>query len=79
MKRGGPLARKTPLKAKTPLRASRKPVARRSRPKGAKTSAQLRKELDALFSRYIRYSAVEPDGLVSCYTCPYRGEPKKMP
>jgi len=40
--------------------------------------SKLKKELDTLFSRYIRYSAVESDGLVSCYTCPRRDLPGKM-
>lgn len=85
MKRTG-LVRKTPLKAKAPLKARKRPQERRAAPKATKTDrrpkprskAQLRKELDTLFSRFIRYSAVEKDGLVSCYTCPHRGEPKKM-
>jgi hypothetical protein len=64
-----PLARKTPLKTKTGLKAKK--------PKG-KPALTLRKKLDTLFSRYIRYSAIEADGLVSCYTCPHRNEPKKM-
>lgn len=71
-----PLARKTPLKS-TP-RGSKLPQDASKRVKGPKPKAKLRKELDALFSRFVRYSAVEPDGLVSCYTCPNRNEPKKM-
>lgn len=43
-----------------------------------KPKAKLRKELDALFSKYIRFSDIEPDGMVSCYTCPNRNVPQKM-
>lgn len=70
------LARKTPLKSLG--KAPKRPQDARKRVKAPKSKAKLRKELDALFSRFVRYSAVEPDGLVSCYTCPNRNEPKKM-
>lgn len=78
--------KRTALQRNTPLKASKRPQERRSatnatkagrRPK-TRSKTQLRNELDALFSRFIRYSGVEKDGLVSCYTCRHRGEPKKM-
>lgn len=48
-------------------------------PKPKKRSvSKLKKELDTLFSRYVRYSAVEADGMVPCYTCPNRNVPAKM-
>lgn len=43
-----------------------------------RSAAKLRKQLDTIFSRYIRYSAVEADGMVSCYTCPNRNLPGKL-
>lgn len=48
-------------------------------PKPKKRSvSKLKKELDTLFSRWVRYSAIGPDGLVECYTCLRRFEPKKI-
>lgn len=37
-----------------------------------KTTSQLKKELDSLFSKFIRLSYADQDGFVSCYTCPKR-------
>lgn len=34
-----------------------------------KTAAKLKKELDAVFSRYIRLSHSDRDGFVNCFTC----------
>lgn len=69
MKRS-PLKRKTPLKATTPLRGHRinsKPLkvakGSKSRTK-TKTQAQLKKELDQIFSIFIR--KIHP---ARCYTC----------
>lgn len=67
---------------RTPPKRSKSPATARKPRKDPKVStrsvSKLKKELDALFSRYIRYSAIERDGLVSCYTCSHRNEPKKM-
>ena len=38
----------------------------------------LTKKLDAVFSRWVRYSAVDDDGLCECYTCLKRNLPSKM-
>lgn len=35
-------------------------------------------DLDVLVSRWVRYSAVGPDGLVQCYTCPTKLPPAEM-
>lgn len=40
--------------------------------RGTKTAAQLKKELDAIFSKYIRLSFADKDGFVICYTCTKR-------
>lgn len=61
--------KRTALKRRAPLKST-KPNKR--------PATTARKKLDALFSRYIRFSAVEKDGLVSCYTCPKRDVPGKM-
>ena len=37
--------------------------------KKAKTHAQLKKELDAVFSKYIRWYYADANGMVECYTC----------
>jgi len=42
-----------------------------------KTTAQLKKKLDQVFSLYIRHK-YEKDGLVSCYTCSVRKPVKEM-
>ena len=34
-----------------------------------KTSAQLKKKLDAIFSKYIRWKYADKNGIVKCYTC----------
>jgi hypothetical protein len=66
-----PLKRKTALKAKQPLRSSKTPLRASKRAKGSKvatkkkkTMAQLKKELDRVFSIYIRKKYEK-----SCYTC----------
>lgn len=43
-----------------------------------KTVSRLVKELDALFSRFIRLSFVDNEGNVKCYTCSYKAPLKKM-
>lgn len=75
------IASKRPFKA----RLKRKPITRKPRtskrskgkikPKGI---SKLMKELDAVFSRFIRLSAADKDGIVSCYTCGHRNHWKKM-
>ena len=37
--------------------------------KKAKTHAKLKKELDAVFSKYIRWYYADANGYVECYTC----------
>lgn len=67
-----------PLK-RSPIK--RKPVSAVVKPKKKKkapTRSKLVKKLDAVFSQYIRYSAVERDGLVQCVTCPTRLPPQNM-
>lgn len=43
-----------------------------------KTSSQLKKELDTIFSRYIRQKYADSNGYETCYTCPYREHWKKL-
>jgi Bacteriophage Lambda NinG protein len=70
-----PLKRKTSLQATTPLKRATRPIARSKgvkRPKltpKPKTAAKLKKELDAIFSKYIRLKYSDENGNVACYTC----------
>lgn len=34
-----------------------------------KTAAKLKKELDSIFSKYIRLTYADKEGMVACYTC----------
>ena len=90
MKRSGfkqklttPLKR-TPLKAKTPLRASKinpKPFKAKKASKSkkkVKTQAQLKKDLDTIFSIYIRQKFSDSEGNNTCYTCGKAGTIKTM-
>ena len=45
--------------------------------KKKKTISKLKKELDAVFSKYIRNKYAK-NGMVKCYTCDHIGEIKKM-
>lgn len=38
----------------------------------------LTKKLDVIFSKYIRLMSRDRYGMVKCYTCDYREEPKKL-
>jgi len=64
-------------KPKTPLKAKNKPLRARSKPK-AKTQAWLKKELDRVFSIYIRQKFSDSDGNNTCYTCGKAGTIKTM-
>lgn len=55
-------------KKKTALRGKNKP----------KGVSKLMKELDAVFSRYVRLKNADSEGIVSCYTCGHRNHYKKM-
>ena len=55
-------------KTKTPLKAKNKPLKARSKPE-VKTQAWLKKELDRVFSIYIRQKHEDNKGNVECYTC----------
>lgn len=43
-----------------------------------KTTSQLKKELDKIFSEYIRRKYADSDGWVRCYTCPKMAFWKEM-
>ena len=43
-----------------------------------KTHAKLKKELDTVFSQFIRWSNADADGNVECYTCGIRKPVKQM-
>lgn len=38
----------------------------------------LKKKADAIFSVYVRTKYANKEGIIDCYTCPFRGEIKKM-
>ena len=69
------LKRKTALQATTPLRRTRivskgvKPPKRIQTTSKPKTAAKLKKDLDAIFSKYIRLKYSDSNGNVACYTC----------
>ncbi len=44
----------------------------------AKTHAKLKKELDAVFSKYIRWYYADSNGVVECYTCGVQKPVKEM-
>tara|TARA_R100001163_G_scaffold11860_1_gene10953 strand:- start:16177 stop:16587 length:411 start_codon:yes stop_codon:yes gene_type:complete len=46
--------------------------------KKTKTHAKLKKELDKVFSQYIRWSYADDNGLVECYTCNTKKHVKEM-
>jgi hypothetical protein len=60
-----------PPKAKKPRVATKKVSKKATAPKRpkSKTQAQLKKELDSVFSIYIRTKYADTDGMVACYTC----------
>lgn len=43
-----------------------------------KTHAKLKKELDTVFSQYIRWSNADANGIVECYTCGIKKPVKQM-
>jgi len=70
MKRSGFKQKLTvPLK-RTPFKRPTKPKVKSKKPKG---TSYWKKQLDAVFSRYIRY---RDKG--KCFTCPHTNDPKKM-
>lgn len=42
------------------------------------TVTKLKKEADRLMSLYVRQSHADENGIVTCYTCPYRNHWKKL-
>ena len=46
--------------------------------KKTKTHAKLKKELDKVFSQYIRWAYADDNGLVECYTCNVKKPVKEM-
>jgi len=45
------------------------PARSRSKKKTSKSLSKLKKELDSIFSQYIRLKYADKDGFVKCYTC----------
>ena len=43
-----------------------------------KTHAQLKKDLDKVFSQYVRWVNADDNGLVECYTCYVKKPVKEM-
>lgn len=56
-----------------PSRGSKSPSKAPKPPKARKSISKLKKELDAVFSKFIRN---RDKG--QCYTCPHKAEPKRM-
>ena len=64
-------------KPKTPLKAKNKPLRALSKP-NVETQAWLKKELDRVFSIYIRQKFSDTNGDNTCYTCGKTGTIKTM-
>jgi hypothetical protein len=60
---------------KTPLEGAKK---KKTRKGSDKTVSALMKELDAVFSRWVRISNSDAEGYASCYTCGFRAHYKKL-
>lgn len=74
MKRGGWLKRKTPMR-RTALKGVK--IDRRAT-KGTKSVSKLKKDLDRVYSIYIRRKYADANGFVSCFTCGVRKHWKEM-
>ena len=70
LKRGSKQMKRTPLARKTTLATKKRATGQISGNKGKeKTQAQLKKELDQIFSIFIRQKYSDGNGMVACYTC----------
>lgn len=68
------------MKPRPLSKRARKPQVHRKHKKGIKTPgrAKLIKRADSAMSLYIRQKYADKDGIVQCYTCPYKAHWKKM-
>lgn len=57
------------LAKKKARKVTKSPVAKKKPKSKEKTHAQLKKELDRVFSLYIRQKDADENGMVACYTC----------
>lgn len=73
-----PLKRKTSLKAKTTLRSPKLPQVKKKTQNLTRTLAWLKKELDRVFSLYVRTIHSDSNGNNRCYTCGKLGTIKTM-
>jgi len=63
---------------RVPLKRGKRPVAKRKgkiKPKGV---SKLLKEADAVFSRFVRISGSDQNGIAECFTCGHRNHYKKL-
>lgn len=61
-----------------PKRRAKAPKRAFKRVKKEKTVSRLTKDLDAVFSRFVRLSNANVDGNVQCFTCPHFAHYKKI-
>lgn len=81
-----PTSRKRPLNAlrrkglpKGRLLTKTSPRSKNKRSRGKEKSlSKLVKELDAVVSKWVRYSHANKDGICTCYTCGHQVEAKKI-
>lgn len=59
------------------LQRTTSPVAR-YKPLKPPSVSKLKKQADSVFSLHIRNKYADKDGIIQCYTCPFRGPVKKM-
>jgi len=71
------LNRKTPLRAKPRNALNRVKIARRAS-KGSKSVSTLKKELDRVYSIYIRRKYADANGFAECFTCGVRKHWKEL-
>jgi len=70
LKRGTKALKRTPFKTNTAPRHKKSTKRLLGTKKGgAKTQAKLKKDLDTIFSRFIRQKYADENGMVRCYTC----------
>lgn len=73
-----PLKRKVGSTLKRPKRPLGASKGKKTKKGADKTVSALMKELDAVFSRWVRISNSDPEGYASCFTCGYRAHYKKL-
>ncbi len=67
-----------PVAKKITIVGTKRPFKKRKGLKRKITVTSLKKGADAVFSRFIRQKYADNEGLVTCYTCEYKNQWKKL-